>query len=259
MSTEWMRREQWDKMVKGDNHLNRYANAPFEEVLVTDDGYSIADLERSRLFLKRNQYVRGYCILVAKKSVREPHEMYPPERALFFEDMIRVGEALEKVFNPIKLNYEILGNAVPHLHVHILPRYYGDPAPGMPINPDAETVTLTDDEYWQMVGDIREALGFIRVRVNHPDLTNYLDNQGRVLDWPSTKYKESQMAVRKYLASKFEVGRQYTEKEVNTLLNEWALFNDWALLRRELFMHQMIHRMKDGSAYWLEQPVTLEG
>jgi diadenosine tetraphosphate (Ap4A) HIT family hydrolase len=258
VSNEWMPREQWDKLVVGDNPLNRYANAPYESVLETEYGFTVADLERSRLQLSRNQYVRGYCILVAKKAVREPHQMYPPERALFFDDMVRVGETLEKVFQPIKINYEILGNAIPHLHVHIVPRYYGDPAPGRPINPGAETVNLADDEYWQMVGDIREALGFIRERVNYPMLTSYLDNQGRVLDWPSTKHAESQMAVRKYLASKFEVGRRYTEREVNDLLNEWALFNDWAMLRRELFMHEMINRLKDGSAYWLDAPVVLE-
>ena len=259
MPDTWMPRAQWDAMVAGDNPLNRYANAPYAEVQVDEFGFTIADLERSRLQLQRNQYVQGYCVLVAKKSVREPHEMYPPERALFFEDMVRVGVALEKVFNPIKINYEILGNAVPHLHVHIVPRYYGDPAPGKPIDPHAETVTLAEAEYQQMVGDIREALGFIRERVNHPLLGKYLDNQGRVVDWPSRKFQDAQMAVRQYLASKFEVGKQYTEKEVNALLNEWATFGDWALLRRELFMHEMLHRLKDGSAYWVEAPVALEG
>lgn len=258
MPTEWMPREQWDKMVAGDNPLAKYASAPFEDIQVTDYGFTIADLERSRLQLSRNQYVKGYCILVAKKAVREPHEMYPPERALFFEDMVRTGAALENVFGAIKINYEILGNSVPHLHVHIVPRYYGDPAPNTPIDPTTETVTLSDDTYWQIVGDIREAMGFIRERVNTPLLGKYLDNQGRVKDWPSTKFKEAQMAVRKYLASKFEVGQQYTEKEVNALLNQWATFGDWALLRRELFMHQMINRMKDGSAYWVEEPIALE-
>jgi diadenosine tetraphosphate (Ap4A) HIT family hydrolase len=43
--------------------------------------------------------------------------------------MMRVGQALETVFKPLKMNFEILGNAVPHLHGHIVPRYYGDPAP----------------------------------------------------------------------------------------------------------------------------------
>src|SRR5690606_22469458 len=147
--------------------------------------------ERSRLQLPRNQYVRGYCVLVAKKAVREPHEMYEHERRLFFEDMVNVGAALEKVFNPIKLNYEILGNSIPHLHVHIIPRYYGDASPNLPIDPHTETVQFEDSEYSQMVGDIREALGYLREIITDPLLTPFLDKQGRVKNYPTRKQEAS--------------------------------------------------------------------
>ena len=30
------------------------------------------------------------------------------------------------------MNYEVLGNALPHLHTHLVPRYLDDPAPGRP-------------------------------------------------------------------------------------------------------------------------------
>ncbi|MBG0567906.1 hypothetical protein [Actinoplanes aureus] len=30
------------------------------------------------------------------------------------------------------MNYETLGNTVPHLHTHLLPRFAQDPAPGRP-------------------------------------------------------------------------------------------------------------------------------
>lgn len=252
MSEQWMPRAEWDKMVAGDNPLVRYANAPYEEVIVTDYGYTVADLERSRLQLSRNQYVQGYCVLVAKSAVSEPHHLHEHERRLFFEDLMRAGTALAKVFEPLKLNYEMLGNKIPHLHVHIVPRYYNDPAPHRPIDPESAQVYLLDADYQEIVGDIREALGFIRERVNEPLLTQFLDNQGRILDWPSRKHQESQMAVRLYLATKFEKGRRYTEREVNDILNTWALFNDWALLRRELYMYHLLDRKKNGSAYWLQ-------
>ena len=35
----------------------------------------------------------------------------------------------------VKLNYEIHGNTIPHLHVHIFPGYVGDPFEGGPIDP----------------------------------------------------------------------------------------------------------------------------
>jgi diadenosine tetraphosphate (Ap4A) HIT family hydrolase len=252
VSENWMPREEWDKLASGDNPLVRYANAPFDDVMITEYGYTVADLERSRLQLCRNQYVKGYCILVAKKAVREVHEMHEHERRLFFEDMVAVGAALEKVFQPIKLNYQILGNNIPHLHVHIIPRYYGDPAPSQPIRPNTEQVTFDNETYASMVGDIREALGFTREIISDPLLINFLDKQGRVKDWPSRKHLVSQPAVLVYLAEKFEPNRSYTEKEVNAILNQWATFGDWALLRRELFENGYLNRKKDGSAYWVE-------
>jgi len=36
-------------------------------------------------------------------------------------------------FDPVKLNYLTLGNTIPHLHTHVVPRYRDDPAPGGPI------------------------------------------------------------------------------------------------------------------------------
>jgi len=216
-------------------------------------GFTVADMERSVLRLQRNQRVRGYCVLIAKKHHIEPFDMYPQERALFFEDMSRTAQAINTVFEPAKMNYEIMGNGVPHLHVHLVPRYLDDPYPHRRyMGKNSDRLYLDAADYARMVGDLREALGFIRQRVEDPLLINLLDNQGRVTRWPLLKNPEEQMAVRLYLASKFEPGRDYTEPEVNDLLNQWHTFEDWALLRRELFMHQLIRRMKDGSVYWVE-------
>jgi diadenosine tetraphosphate (Ap4A) HIT family hydrolase len=32
----------------------------------------------------------------------------------------------------VKLNYDVLGNSLPHLHTHVIPRYARDPKPGWP-------------------------------------------------------------------------------------------------------------------------------
>jgi len=71
---------------------------------------------------------------------------------------VRAAQALEAVFRPVKMNFEILGNAVPHLHCHIKPRHYGDPVPGRPIHPDDRVVRLSSTEYEQRVALIRAAL-----------------------------------------------------------------------------------------------------
>jgi diadenosine tetraphosphate (Ap4A) HIT family hydrolase len=154
---QWMPRERWDALVRGEG-------CPLCASLAADvaaDAYSytVADLRVSRLWLAANQSVPGYCVLVARRHVREPYELPPDEQAAFFGDLMRAGRALERAFGAVKMNFELLGNAIPHLHCHVKPRYYGDPAPGRPIHPDAQPHRLTAAEYEERVATIRAALG----------------------------------------------------------------------------------------------------
>jgi diadenosine tetraphosphate (Ap4A) HIT family hydrolase len=125
---------------------------------MNDEGSFVADLAISRLRLSIHQSLPGYCILLCKRHVREPYDLPHEEQQLFFEDMMRVGRALDRVFAPVKMNFELLGNSVPHLHCHIKPRYYGDPAGGIPIWPDQYPTTLAPSEYEERVALIRKAL-----------------------------------------------------------------------------------------------------
>ncbi len=58
-----------------------------------------------------------------------------------------------------------------------------------------------------------------------------------------------------YLAGKVEAGRQYTEAELNELLDAWTLFHDPATLRRELYNKRLLDRTADGSRYWRADPL----
>ena len=50
-----------------------------------------------------------------------------PDRAAFLDEMATLAQAIEACFRPHKLNYELLGNQVPHLHWHLFPRSADDP------------------------------------------------------------------------------------------------------------------------------------
>jgi len=54
------------------------------------------------------------------------------------------------------------------------------------------------------------------------------------------------------LQSKFQKGKLYRKKEVNEMIEKWHLFNDYALLRREMYDHNFINRTKDCREYWIE-------
>lgn len=82
-------------------------------------------------------------------------------------------------------------------------------------------------------------------------LKDYLDDEGRLKNWPSARNRKGlQTTALDFLASKFEVGKDYTEKEVNELLNRFHTFGDPAMLRRELYQRGSLGREKDGSRYW---------
>jgi diadenosine tetraphosphate (Ap4A) HIT family hydrolase len=93
----------------------------------------VADLESSRVFLHEDQFFPGYVLLVLRRHARELYELSAPERRVLIEEVSRVAEALARVFRPVKMNYELLGNQVPHIHWHLVPRLSTDPEPHAPI------------------------------------------------------------------------------------------------------------------------------
>ena len=73
---------------------------------------------------------------------------------------------------------------------------------------------------------------------NLSDLLPFLDAKGRLTAFPAKNRKK--LAALWYLAGKLEAGREYTEAEINDLLDEWTLFHDPATLRRELYNKHLL-------------------
>lgn len=79
-------------------------------------------------------------------------------------------------------------------------------------------------------------------------MTNLINEDNKISRWPS-KRRDKDVII-KWLASKFETNKIYTEKEVNEIINQHHRFNDFALLRRELISKKYLMRKSDGSDYW---------
>lgn len=123
-------------------------------------GYTVARLSTSVLRLCRDQFTVGYSVLICTEHGPEPYSLAPADSAAYLADLSVAGAALERAFAADKMNFLMLGNSVPHLHAHLVPRYVGDPAPGVPHLPvDAPDVTVSEDEYLDRVDRIRGALG----------------------------------------------------------------------------------------------------
>lgn len=123
-----------------------------KDLVLYESKTSLAKLNPDQLF-------RGYTFLVLKWHEEELHNLSAKNRKSFLEDMSLVGTSLAAALKPDKMNYELLGNAQPHLHWHIVPRYKTDPMWGRPIWAGSRRRNrLTQEGYLELVKKIREHL-----------------------------------------------------------------------------------------------------
>jgi diadenosine tetraphosphate (Ap4A) HIT family hydrolase len=95
---------------------------------------AVATLPNTEVSLARRSRLPGYCVVTWRHGhVAEPTDLDTDAAAGYWRDVMDVGRAIRDELNPVKLNFLTLGNGVPHLHTHVLPRYLDDPAPGGPI------------------------------------------------------------------------------------------------------------------------------
>ena len=109
--------------------------------------------------LNPDQFFRGYSFVTLKWHCEELYQLTDKDRKSFLDDMSRVAEALAETFRPDKMNYELLGNGMPHLHWHLIPRYKTDPFWGRPIwTGPVQRKRLVREGYKGLVKQIRNNL-----------------------------------------------------------------------------------------------------
>lgn len=82
----------------------------------------------------------GFCRVVWEAHVREMTDLSEEDRIRLMEVVFAVESVLREQLAPLKVNLASFGNAVPHLHWHVIPRYADDPhfpqpAWGKPLRP----------------------------------------------------------------------------------------------------------------------------
>jgi diadenosine tetraphosphate (Ap4A) HIT family hydrolase len=97
-------------------------------------GIRVYSTDRCDAYLQRYGVVRGYTVAIWRgRHVAEPMELSDAEAVGYWRDVLRVAGAIERHYRPMKVNLEMLGNTIPHLHTHIRPRHRVDPAPFGPL------------------------------------------------------------------------------------------------------------------------------
>lgn len=126
----------------------------------TGSGLRIFAGEVADAYLQRAAVQRGYTIVIWRgRHVAEPTELTEKEAAAYWRELLMVGRALERHLDPVKVNYDLLGNSLPHLHTHVLPRYADDPRPGWPFPfPDGEPAPHPESDLQADARALRELL-----------------------------------------------------------------------------------------------------
>ena len=109
-------------------------------------------------YLQKRGPQPGYAIVAFHpRHVADLTEFSPEESAGFWDDVGAVARALSKVFRPCHVNYQVLGNGVPHVHAHVVLRYLDDPCPSMPLSPWVVR-EVESNEFARQFGLLRRAV-----------------------------------------------------------------------------------------------------
>ena len=118
----------------------------------------ICDLEVSTVYLFKEQTYKGRCNVVFKEHKSEITDLTEEEAAAFIKDIRKVAKAIQKAFNPGKINYGAFADTMKHLHFHVVPKYEGGTSWGTTFEMNPGKVLLNDEEYNKLISEINAFL-----------------------------------------------------------------------------------------------------
>ena len=97
------------------------------ELCVSDGGELIWRDERCRVVAIMEPGYPGYCRVIWNAHAAEMTDLADGEQERLMRVVFEVEAGLRELLRPDKINLASLGNVVPHLHWHVIPRFRGDP------------------------------------------------------------------------------------------------------------------------------------
>lgn len=82
--------------------------------------------ERCRVILVDDADYPGFCRVIWGGHVKEMTDLAMPDRTHLMNVVFATEGTLRELLHPAKINLASLGNQVPHLHWHVIPRYTDD-------------------------------------------------------------------------------------------------------------------------------------
>jgi diadenosine tetraphosphate (Ap4A) HIT family hydrolase len=91
--------------------------------LLAKFGYLAFETEQSLVIVFKDQSHPGRMIVAHKNHVSEIQYLTDDERNAYMKDVAMVAKAIQKAYNPDKVNYGAYGDTGCHLHFHLVPKY----------------------------------------------------------------------------------------------------------------------------------------
>lgn len=96
------------------------------ELCHEDGGEVIHRHDKLRVVLVDDANYPGFCRVIWNAHVSEMTDLPLLDRSLLMRTVCQVESVLREVLQPEKINLASLGNMVPHLHWHLIPRFRDD-------------------------------------------------------------------------------------------------------------------------------------
>ena len=96
------------------------------ELCDLDGGEVIYRNQQLRVVLVDDANYPGFCRVIWQQHVAEMTDLAIVDRSLLMRTVCQVEAAQREVLQPHKINLAALGNMVPHMHWHLIPRFSDD-------------------------------------------------------------------------------------------------------------------------------------
>ena len=122
------------------------------------DTVPVTDLPLSTLRLSRDARFPWLILVPQRADIAEIIELEATDRAVLFDEIVLVSQALRAVTQCHKLNVAALGNQIRQLHVHVIARFTDDPAWPGPVWGSGEAVAYEPAARDRLIGQLHQSL-----------------------------------------------------------------------------------------------------
>lgn len=114
--------------------MNESAHPDFDlHPQLAADTLEVARWDCCRVLLMNDAAYPWLILVPQRPGLRDFHQLSVGDLALATAEIVRASQALERLFQPVKINVAALGNMVPQLHIHVIARFEDDPAWPQPV------------------------------------------------------------------------------------------------------------------------------